>query len=446
MQNEKADHLQFDRSVFVLFCAIVFSKVVWYDLRVYFETPDRRDVLTMMYLAWVLAQFFCCLTLTRKLLKHISAPFLIWASIVLIYFMVGLAHNGFTSYLANDIARYGLPLGWLLVFSWALKCLPPRLIVATILGCLIVAVFLRLGIHELVSDGRVRFGRHWEIWLIVAAVALGAISKGPWSIAALVVGISVLCMIFWIGNTRVVLVGSLLASIVCVAVIKWIWRDKGSSVRSFMVMISVVTTCAFGLSPFAPSDRLNILSAFTEDQFEELGSKPGVVLPDAEHSLLDVSRLNWISSVSRGDMSLDGRFWEAAYFFARTFESPARLVFGAGAGASEQVEINDNIRVVRGAHVTPVTLLYRHGLLFGSAIMALLVLWSVRGTYCIARYAREPEARFLGLTLLAYIISIMPLTMLHQGGFDDPLVFLAVAIFTPNAAHLVDRQKHYRAR
>lgn len=50
----------------------------------------------------------------------------------------------------------------------------------------------------------------------------------------------------------------------------------------------------------------------------------------------------------------------------------------------------------------------------------------------------------LGLTLLAYALPIVPLTMLHQGGFDDPLVFLAVALATSNAAQLLERQKHDR--
>ena len=46
---------RFSRSVFWAFCLVVFSKIVWYDLRVYVPEDGRRDFMTTCFAIWILA-------------------------------------------------------------------------------------------------------------------------------------------------------------------------------------------------------------------------------------------------------------------------------------------------------------------------------------------------------------------------------------------------------
>src|SRR5690606_384440 len=85
MTNEK----RFPEILFWAFCLIVFSKIVWYDIRVYWPAADRRDIMTTFYTGWIAAQGLVYLPILVQLLRQFRPAVLVFVAAVTPYLLLG---------------------------------------------------------------------------------------------------------------------------------------------------------------------------------------------------------------------------------------------------------------------------------------------------------------------------------------------------------------------
>jgi hypothetical protein len=162
------------------------------------------------------------------------------------------------------------------------------------------------------------------------------------------------------------------------------------------------------------------------------GVDPASRQPSNGASARDRALYRWEAAVAGQTASLDSRITESLYFIEETRSSVRNLLFGAGAGWSVSIVASrqGELRVVRGAHNTYVTLVFRHGLVFGLPLIVFVLVFGLRRHLRQWRDAASPEWAVLLLALLAYRGAATIMAVFHQGLFDDPLVFLSIAAAT----------------
>ncbi|HEU4987516.1 MAG TPA: hypothetical protein VFT89_10670, partial [Rhizobiaceae bacterium] len=175
MTNEK----KFSEILFWAFCLVVFSKIVWYDVRVYWPAADRRDIMTSLYAGWIAAQGLVYLPILFPLLKQLRPAVLVFVGTVAPYLLLGALDGRINLFLIGDFARYGASVGFLLFSLWAVKNVPARAMLTAILTTMAIYFVLRLGLHLFLAEGgRMRFGRDWEVLLSTILVASAAMARG----------------------------------------------------------------------------------------------------------------------------------------------------------------------------------------------------------------------------------------------------------------------------
>src|SRR5690606_16973450 len=136
------------------------SKIVWYDVRVYWPAADRRDLMTNFYAGWIAAQCLVYLPILFPLLKQFRPAVLVFVGTVAPYLLLGALDGRINLFLIGDFARYGASVGFLLFSLWAVKNVPVRTMLTAILTTMIIYFVVRLGLHLFLADGgRMRFGR-----------------------------------------------------------------------------------------------------------------------------------------------------------------------------------------------------------------------------------------------------------------------------------------------
>lgn len=442
---------EFYFAAFLVFCTIVLSYAGWYDLRIYAMGAARRSALYDMLTLWVLAQFLLFFLTLPALARNIIVPAWVWGLASLPYFIVGLFDRNFTPDLWNDIARYSLPLGWVVYSAWSLKHLSGRQVLTIVFGALLAFVLIRTPLHTLLShSARIRYGTHWELFL-VAALSLFPFFMPKRYLLLASAAILIVVVTFLGGQTRTLIFGTVvIAGLGALAgIITTGWRPLALAPAIIAMLaaglpmtpltsqwlprldITEVVTAASSDAPAPPSPAKPATTAP-----EQQGQVPKTVQSSSATNSCD-TQLNaihkrWQDAVVGGDLSLNARFAESDYFLKRMTCDPRTFWFGGGAGSSVLIKIGDYVRPVRGAHNTYVTLLYRHGVIFGSILILFVALYGLRKNWMQFRATEDPAWKVLLLSLMAYRLVVIPLSTLHQGLFDDPIVWLGIVIAAIN--------------
>lgn len=526
--------MQTPKLLFSAFCFIVFSKIVWYDLRVYWPAAEHRDVTTAGFMVWIILQLIVYGVAFRPIARETRRnwrPLAIWVGLVSPYFLIGALQGRFGLFYVGDIARYGLALGFFLGFSLALRLLGRRTTIQAVVASLATCIVIRTVVHlTLGAPGQIRYGVPWEVFLLLFVVAGAMVLEGRRLWAALTV-IALLCTIFTLGLSRSILLGSFLGTLVTAALIATrtrVPKRKIALVTSFASAAAIIPL----VFPTYAMRRLDITAALTSTDFGLLAeaasdfladpppqeappprqSEPGDSLPlisrsspatpappppdeepgtarvspppaargapatdggganiagearspgaqleaqaSAEQgrraiaeaaatqeestpqapslqalSRLDHARSRWETSIGSGGRSMSTRIAESAYFLEELHASPSLLLFGVGAGWSVNLDLRFGSRIVRGAHNTFLTLLFRHGLVLGSLLVLIVVCYGLRANLAAIEPSPQWSAVFL-IALVAYRVAAVTMANLHQGLIDDPLVFLSIAAAT----------------
>lgn len=428
-------------SLFVLFCSIVFSKIVWYDIRVYIPAAERRAFLTDGHLLWILAQYACFAVMALPLLRvarDLWRVIAFWVAMLVPYFVIGLLDDRASlTFMAGDVARYGLPVGFLVFFAHAARTLDGRTILVSLATILGVCVATRTIIHlEISGDALMRYGLTWEVFLVCLAVAAGAMARS-WRLLLLALGLCALAAVFAGGLFRAMLLGSAIAG-VATAALGW-WSVPG---RRLPVAALAVVAVAAMLFPtiFRVQDSGRLLLARTitatvppvTDQAADLAG-PGEEVEETP-SRLQLAKERWERAVIRGSLSLEIRISETLYFIEVMRQDLRLLLFGPGAGWSVTLDTAGGEEpVVRGAHNTYVTLAFRHGLLFGLPLIAFVLCYGLRENLRQIVSAPSVHWRVLLIALVGYRVTAAIMAHFRQGLFDDPIVFLSIALATSPA-------------
>lgn len=414
-----------------LFCIIVLSKILWYDLRDVLLPSDRREFLTAAQIFWVVLQAFLMLFCYRSLLRNITTPAFIWAAISAPYFFVGIFSNGFNAFFLNDLARYGLPFFWICFFSWIGKRL--SLAEITKVFCVVLSgyMIIRLGVFFILTADDMEYGRHWELLVTVFLVssALVAGRRIGFLTVYLVISSSIICL----GGGRALVAGIATSGIAAVVLATFTLGPRviGTGARAIPALVSIAIVLAF--FALAPASR-DI--GFGNDIYSEASEQ-------VDGGAWSVSGLTnkWIESVNNGKGTLDTRYWEMKRFLAITISNPSHFWLGVGAGHSETINVRGDERIVRGSHNTYVTLLFRHGFIIGTAIIIFVCAFGLRQNWYDFNHNPDINHRAVLLALLSYRSSIIILSLLHQGLFDDPFIWFAIVLSNINRSTTLTHNK-----
>lgn len=417
------------RTLFWVSCLLIFSKIIWYDLGAYYTiSGERRIFLTLWHSVWIVAQFSLFLALLPKLFRRISAPALFWALAVAPYFILGILYGRFGVYFIGDAARYALPTGWILLFSLLLPKLNGKEIIYALGGSLLICVLIRTGLHLALSIGIMRYGRHYEQLLVALLLLSPAIADRKYVHAAAAMAIIIpLSMI--LGNTRTVIGGMVAVAALSMAFTLFDPRFKWyQTIATVTASLAVIVLSGIALTGNLPglSVRMDLTHNAAEPSYIQLASaSDDVVLP----SETEMARRDWEKALSdAGPRTLYDRVAEARYFLTAMNETSVGFWLGSGSGDSVTVELAPgHERVVRGAHNTFATLLYRHGAILGTALILFVSFYGLPTN--IKQYIHAPSAawQIIFASLITYRLVVILLAQMHQGLFDDPIVFLAIA-------------------
>ena len=133
---------RFATAVFWTFCFVLFSKIGWYDLRVYMDPDQRREFMRLAFAVWVLAQGAVWLPVARPMLRQFNWLAALWFLLISPYFIIGIINGNFGIDMIADAVRYALPVGYLLFGLLMFRTLPIRTILTAIISSLAVWVVL----------------------------------------------------------------------------------------------------------------------------------------------------------------------------------------------------------------------------------------------------------------------------------------------------------------
>lgn len=447
--------------LFVVFLSILLSKILWYDLRLLWPVSDHRDITTWLYAIWVLLQIAFYLSISSSVFRQrIPNAVLIWITLVIPYFLIGVIENRTGVFFAGDVARYSLPIGFIIYLTFFVGKIPVKFINRTII--IIIASFTigRTLIHLSINwGGFIRYGVEWEVFLPILLAAFVFLMRG-WRLVAVLLGICILSGALVIGQTRSLLAG-IAIGVVAVSLLS-LFRSTATAGAKARTIISAAAALVIVAAPMViPSrmfDRISIYRILDDTEARSSNARqrdrPSVEAPaemqypsgsvesrerrelvgnPPSSPALQAAKLRWEAAIKNGDHTLDVRFAEARYFLTRMSEDTASFLLGSGAGGAIEVELpSASERIVRGAHNTFVTLLYRHGVVLGTLLILFVSFYGLWTNFRQLMGAADPEWRILLIALISYRISAFFMAQLHQGLFDDPLVFLSMAIAIAN--------------
>lgn len=423
------------RTAKVLFwvaCLVIFSKIVWYDLGSYYPlSEDRRAFSTICHAAWIIAQFAIFLTVLPKLFRQISAPVIFWTLAAMPYFILGLVYGRFGVFFIGDVARYALPIGWMLLFSLLLPRLSGSDILKALIGSLLLCVVVRNGLHLIFTNGRMRYGRHYEIMLVGLLLLLPAVVSRKHLISIAIVAVAV-PLSMMLGNTRVIIGGivgvALLTAAFAFFDARFARYQAEATAASASILIILSGIALTGHLPGLDS-RMDIAKGPAHRTLVQLASISSDLPTVSEKEL---ARREWEKALrSAGPRTIYDRIAEARYFLVAMTATPLNFWLGAGSGDSVTINLSaGNDRVVRGAHNTAVTLLHRHGAILGPLLILFAALYGLPANF--RQYLNAPSAawRIILASVISYRMMVILLSQFHQGMFDDPIVFLSIALST----------------
>src|SRR5690606_35427603 len=147
----------------------------------------------------------------------------------------------------------------------------------------------------------------------------------------------------------------------------------------------------------------------------------------APSQALKTAKDRWETAVAGRSLSFGSRAAEASYFLREMTSNWSALLLGSGGGGHITIETPSAERMVRGAHVTYVTLLYRHGIVLGAILIWFVAIFGLPKNIRQYREAEDVHVRILLGALISYRLAAAGIAVHHQGLFDDPLVFLSIA-------------------
>lgn len=425
---------------------VILSKLAWYDLRIYEGAENRADALNQMTIVWSLAQFALFVALFPVALRSVTRPVLVFAALVAPYFVIGLAVNGVSFNSIKDLVRYALPIGYALAFTWAATTFSARQVFATLAAVIAGLVALRLGLHLLVGDGRIRYGMHWEVFLLAAIVSFAIVRGGRTAWTAAIAG-AIVTAVFAVGGSRALMLGSFLTAGLAPLVYAFVRFRSVLSPPAMTAIGAVMLVSLLAVSPWSPfaGGRLDVGQAISQTEVPTtVATDPN--LPGAAVDELELARQQWSESIGDGDLSINSRIHEGIYFLTLMRQDPRTFWLGAGAGQFVTVDARGQERVVRGAHNTTVTLLYRHGIVLGTALVLFFALYGLRSHWVQMTRSDDALVQSLLLSLIVYRVAVMVLAQFHQAWFDDPLVWLSIAIAAVNPVNREARNAAKRSR
>jgi hypothetical protein len=437
--------------IFWIFSVVVFSKIAWYDLRVYLPPEVRREFMTACFAVWVFAHGAVYLPVALPMLRQFNRVALAWVVAVIPYFAMGILEGRVNVFLLGDLARYSLALGYLLFGLWAVRNVSARTILIAMASSLATWMVVRTVLHLVFAKGTIRYGLHWEVMLVCILIAFAGVAEGR-RFGVVLVSLAGTLAGTIAGQTRAVLLGTAIAGSVIGAWTVTAARSRWPS--SFRMGAAAGFAVALAVAPMilpAPAFRrinLTQIGADTDTKRlaeiaadgaaaaagEDAAAQEGPSQARSFRSIdLDDARLRvaldrWEEAIADGGLSMDVRVAEASYFIALMSRDNKSRLLGAGGGEFVTVTVPEGERIVRGAHNTYVTLLFRHGVIFGT-FLALLVSFYGLPTL-IGRLATAPLAEWyvLLIALVSYRLAAVAMAQFHQGLFDDPIVFLSMAI------------------
>ena len=429
--------------LFIIGCIIIFSKIVWYDLRVYADVADRRGLLTSLHASWLVAQIALYLVLARSLLStlHRVWPALaLWFALVAPFFVVGLIEGRLNVFYIGDLARYGLPVGFILYFAWAVRTFPTRTLIMGLFFALTVCVTARTALHLFyVDEYTLRYGVDWELFLLCLLLAGLIRFQRHYPAVLTVLASTALTLVLIYGQTRS-LVGAAVVSSGVLAILIAADRRVIRPARFYAVIASfVIAGLVFVsvVSSIPGLKRMHVDAMVTPPEaLQQLPEKSDLdwhwhFIPGMEENAARRAdaHSSWIHALQTGKGSIATRKAEAFYFLTEMNDDARSFFLGHGAGGSTRITLMRGAeRLVRGAHVTVVTLLHRHGAIIGSVLFALLCFWGLPQHLSEYRQTGDVDRRILLASLIAYRVAAIPLTFFHQGLFDDAIVMLSIAI------------------
>jgi hypothetical protein len=298
-----------------------------------------------------------------------------------------------------------------------------------LIGTLAVSVVLRTGIHLAVSTGVIRYGRHYEQLLVALLLLSPAVVSRKLLLLAVVAAILLpLSMMF--GNTRMIIAGIVgvggLATLVAFFDRRFSRQQATAIATASAILLGLAALALTGNLP-GLSHRMNVASAPASQSY--------ILVADASVEAISINdkelaRLDWENALKQaGPLSIYDRIAEARYFLVAMSESPVSFWLGTGSGDSVTVSLGPNHeRVVRGAHNTFATLLNRHGAFLGALLILFVSFYGLPKNLRQYLSASSAEWRIILAALIIYRLVIILLAQMHQGLFDDPIVFFGIAI------------------
>lgn len=420
--------------IFWLFCFVVFSKIGWYDLRVYAEPGDRREITTSLYAVWVVAQGFVYLPIVFQLLRQFRPAVWFFVLAVAPYLVLGLIDGRFNLFLVGDFARYGMSLGFFLFSLWAVKNIPLRTILTAVTCAIAFWIVARTAIHWIISGGSgMRYGRPWEVFLPAVLIAGAAFVKGR-RYAFLLILLAVFVTAAMFGLSRGLMIGICLAA-VFVVILAMIVRLPGKLRFITAGALTIVLALFPMITPPALFKRLDVAQAIEQTDTSFLSDD---AYDNDTSNDLRAAREELEAAIAAGDASLNVRIAEGIFFLTLMKQSAQSFLLGAGAGDHVVIQTPRGPRILRGAHNTIVTLLYRHGAILGLGLCAFVGLFGLWGNFRLLAETPAMELQVLLTALIAYRLSADAMSLVSQGLFDDPLVFLSItlALSYPRTSHL----------
>lgn len=487
---------RFASTLFWLFCFVIFSKLIWYHATVYLPFDARRDYQVIAHTAWIIAQALVYLPIAAQLTREVNRVVAFWVILAAPYLLVGVWSGQLTPYVVNDVARYAMPVGFLLFGFWAVKHVPVATMIKAVATSLAVCMVIRLLVHLALADRPIRYGVNWEVLLPSLLAAMAYLAAG-WRFAGVIVAIVIAVMLMTIGLTRSTLLGSVAAG--CVVGCVGLWGLRGMPAPSLrMCAAAAVVVALAGLPLVLPAPlfyRLSLTGAVSDantslvaDIFtvplshnpalpdtpplagtdparsppensglaaaapgppgassdpradrdrsipregdQPIAQEPLATAPSSDNDRVAAARALWEQAIATGNRSGVQRIAEVVYFLELARRDWRSLLLGAGAGAFVTVgtPYSEIDMVVRGSHVTPVTLLYRHGIVLGTLLFCFVAFYGLWSNFRQLASVGSPDWRVFLTALIAYRIAAIGMAFLHQGLFDDPIVFLAIAV------------------
>lgn len=419
-------------AIFWAFWIVVFSKVGWYDLRVYMHPDARRAFVTLSFAIWIVALGLVCLPIAIPLLRQFNRVIVFWIAAVSPYLVLGLVESRANTFLLGDAARYALPVGFLLLGYSAARNVAPRTMLIAIVTTLAGWIAIRTPVHLAIGEN-IRFGLQWEVLLPCLLISYTFV-VGGWRYALFVAALAAIALAFVIGQSRSILLG--MAGGAAAIGLFALFGLRRSFLPNFRMGVAAALAIVFAIAPMLfPSQitrRLNLEAAVETSQWGPLfDASPVPYTLERPDELPAVARARAKLELAIADGGLSGnvRIAESMLFLEMARQTWKSLLLGSGAGdfVTIATPFSPMPRIVRGAHNTYVTLIYRHGIIIGPILIVFLAFYGLRANILQA-VSGPTHLRILMTGVVAYRVAVLGMALLHQGLFDDPIVFFGIAM------------------